>query len=110
MSHIPIIKSAEKSDLGGLYAHRKKYKRPLPLPSRPSSKTFNLLPTQSPTESLCTSPNQNISEAMPSGISQRARAILKQSCPDLALGVNSTTSSAMHDSTFVGTLRQWMNF
>lgn len=47
---------------------------------------------------------------MPSGIAQTAKTVVKQSCPNLALGLNRTSSSAFHVKDFVGTLCQWTNF
>jgi hypothetical protein len=73
-----------------------------------TSKTSLNLNFHSPTESFCTSVNHFT--IMPSEIAQKAKAVLKKSCPDLARGVKNTTSSAIHDSVFVGTLRRWPNF
>jgi hypothetical protein len=47
---------------------------------------------------------------MPSGIAQKAKAVLKERCPDLARSPHATNSSAIHDIDFLGTLYPWMNF
>lgn len=40
----------------------------------------------------------------------KARGMLKERCPDLALGQYKTFSSALHKITFVGTLKYWNGF
>lgn len=47
---------------------------------------------------------------MPTAIPQRAKEVVEQPLPDLCIGPSKTTSSAIHDSRFVGTLREWVRF
>jgi hypothetical protein len=75
-----------------------------------TSKTLVNLNFQTPAESLYYSVNQNTSQIMPSGIAQKAKAVLKERCPDLALSAHATASNAIHDTNFVGTLHPWTNF
>ncbi|KAL3480518.1 hypothetical protein BJX99DRAFT_254508 [Aspergillus californicus] len=47
---------------------------------------------------------------MPSGIAQRAREVIRERLPDLAVGPKTTTSSSLKDIHFVGTLEPWQSF
>lgn len=47
---------------------------------------------------------------MPSGVAQRALAVVQAPLPDLMVGNHHTTRSALHPERFVGVLRPWPNF